>query len=224
MAQIESLPLFPLADVVLLPEVSIPLTLFEPRYRQMIRDVLAGPHQIGMITVRPDSIDLMAGDPPTFDIGCLGQVAHAQEQPDGTFQILLQGVSRFHILQEEERKGDRLYRSAHVELLSDETPTGAEALELLEQRRSELFRQLVHLAKRLDRTGTDRLAVAAFERLDPARLINALTQSLSLRAVERQRLLEANSIVSRFEIMGDLLRFSLAEVAAGPPGSTPLPN
>jgi len=224
MNQIESLPLFPLSDVVLLPEISVPLTLFEPRYLQMARDVLAGSNQIGMVAVRPDSVAVMEGDPPTFDIGCLGRVAHAQEQQDGRFQILLLGVSRFRILQEEERSGERLYRSARVELLSDETPSDAAALELLEQRRSELLGYLERLVQRLGRTGARDPAVAAFERLEPTRLINALTQSLALQPVERQRLLEADSIVSRFEIMGDLLRFRLAEVAAGEPGSTPLPN
>ena len=224
MDQIESLPLFPLSDVVLLPEISIPLNLFELRYRQMIRDVLSGSQQIGMVTVHPDGLALMAGDPPTFDIGCLGHVANAQEQPDGTFQILLLGVSRFRILHEEERKSGRLYRSARVELLSDATPTDAKERELLERRRRELLRCLERLVQRLGRTGADDPAVAAFERLEPTRLINALTQSLALRPVERQRLLEANSIVSRFEIMGDLLRFRLAEVAAGEPGSTSLPN
>lgn len=224
MDRIESLPLFPLSDVVLLPEVSIPLTLFEPRYRQMIRDVLAGAHQIGMVTVRPDAITQMAGDPPIFDIGCLGRVAHAQEQADGTFQILLAGSNRFRILQEENRSGQRLYRSARVELLSDEIPTSPQAIEKLEQKRSELLERLERLVRNLGRTGAEAPAIAAFERLDPTRLINALTQSLALRPVERQRLLEADSIASRFEIMADLLRFRLAEVTVGGTGSNSLPN
>jgi Lon protease-like protein len=224
MNQIESLPLFPLADVVLLPEISVPLRLFEPRYLQMARDVLAGSNQIGMVTVRPDCVDQMPGDPTTFDIGCLGRVVHAQEQPDGTVQILLLGMSRFRILHEEARREDRLYRSARVELLLDETPPDAEALELLEQRRRELLQYLERLVQRLGRSGAEDPAIAAFERLEPARLINALTQSLAFEPIERQRLLEANSIVARFEIMGDLLRFRLAEVAAGEPGSTSLPN
>ena len=224
MDEIESLPIFPLADVVLLPEISVPLTLFEPRYRQMIRDVLAGAHQIGMVTVRPDAIAQMAGDPEVFEIGCVGRIAHSQEQPDGTFQILLAGSSRFRILREESRTGDRLYRSARVELLSDETPTDSRAIEELEARRTELLNCLERLVRSLGHAGAEDPAIAAFERLEPARLINALTQSLSLRPVERQRLLEANSISSRFEIMSDLLRFRLAEVAAGEPGSTSLPN
>jgi len=224
MEQIESLPLFPLSDVVLLPEISAPLTLFEPRYRQMARDAIAGANQIGMVTVRPDSADHMEGDPPIFEIGCLGRIARAQEQPDGTFQILLLGVDRFRILHEEQRTGDRLYRSARVEILPDESPNDAETLELIEQRRRELLGYLERLVQRLGPNRAHDPATAAFERLEPARLINALTQSLAFQPVERQRLLEANSTLSRFEIMGDLLRFRLAEVAAGEPGSTPLPN
>ena len=63
MNSIDSLPLFPLADVVLLPDVSVPLRLFEPRYLQMARDALAGSAQIGMVTIRPDSLADIAGDP-----------------------------------------------------------------------------------------------------------------------------------------------------------------
>jgi Lon protease-like protein len=224
MSEIESLPLFPLSDVVLLPEVSIPLNIFEPRYRQMTRDALAGSHQIGMVTVRPDSVSQMAGDPPIFSTGCLGRIGHAEEQADGSFRIILLGVCRFLVLQEIDRTGDRLYRSARVELLSDESPQDTDALELLEERRRELLALLEHLVQRVGREGAGDQAVAAFERLEPTRLINALTQSIAFLPAERQRLLEADSITSRFEIMADLLRFRLAEVAAGEPGSTSLPN
>ena len=224
MDQIESLPLFPLSDVVLLPEISIPLNLFELRYRQMIHDVLSGSQQIGMVTVHPDGLALMAGDPPTFDIGCLGHVANAQEQPDGTFQILLLGVSRFRILQEHERSGDRLYRSARVELLSDESPMDAEGFERLADRRRAVLVLLERLVQRVGRKDAAEQAVSVFDRLEPARLINSLTQAIAFLPVERQRLLEANSLISRFEIMADLLRFRLAEFETGEPGSTLLPN
>ena len=224
MNSIESLPLFPLADVVLLPDVSVPLRLFEPRYLQMARDALAGSAQIGMVTIRPDSLADIAGDPAIFAIGCLGQISHAQEQPDGTFQILLLGQSRFRIVQEEERVGDRLYRSAQVELLADESPTGPEARSLLDRQRRDLFALLEKFVRRLERGASVEHVISRFERLEPAHLINSLTRSLALESIERQQLLEANSILSRFEIMCDLLRFRLAEIAPGGSGSTGLPN
>ena len=224
MQRIESLPLFPLSDVVLLPQVSIPLYVFEPRYRQMTRDALEASHQIGMVTVHPDGLADMAGDPPVFPIGCLGRIEQSQERPDGTFQILLVGVSRFAIVHEHARSNGRLYRSARVDLLADESPEDIETDERLDRQRTELLDLLEQLVHGLETDGAHERVVAAFERLEPTRLINSLTQSIAFLPVERQRLLEANSVVGRFEIMADLLRFRLAEVAAGASGSTEFRN
>lgn len=224
METIESLPLFPLADVVLLPEVSVPLILFEPRYRQLARDVLAGERLIGMIAVPPEHVGEMPGDPPLFEIGCVGRITQGRRRRDGTFQILLVGLSRFRILQEAPRPEDRLYRSARVEILSDELPTDPNTLATLEERRRVVLRLLERLVRNLDRSELGRRALSAFEDIDPIRLVNTLTQSIGLRPIERQRLLEADSILGRFEIMADLLRFRLAEVASGAPDSGPLPH
>ncbi|MBW2423704.1 MAG: hypothetical protein JRG86_05615, partial [Deltaproteobacteria bacterium] len=63
-----------------------------------------------------------------------------------------------------------------------------------------------------------------FEALEATRLINALTQAISFRPIEKQQLLEANTVRSRFEIMIDLLRFRLAELGATAPSSTSRPH
>lgn len=224
MERIEFLPLFPLADVVLFPEVSVPLRLFEPRYVEMIRAALEGANQIGMVTIRPEGLPDMAGDPPIFEIGCLGQITQSQEQPDGTFQILLLGLRRFRVLQEDPRGDRRLYRSAQVELLKDSWPSGAEEQVLIEGQRTELFALLEQFVRRLDSTETGEHFIDVFNRLEPAHLINALSQSIALDPLERQQLLEADGIASRFQIMCELLRFRLAELAAGNRNPTALPN
>ncbi|MBJ18933.1 MAG: hypothetical protein CL933_05850 [Deltaproteobacteria bacterium] len=224
MSQIESLALFPLSDVVLLPEVSVPLFIFEPRYRQMTRDALAGHHQIGMVAVRPDSVDAISGDPPVFEIGCLGRIAHAQERPDGTYQIMLLGESRFRILEEHAPRDERLYRTAHVELIPDRAPEGADEIDAMRRSRSELLSLLNRLIRHIGSAGDPQKATAAFARLESVHLVNALTQSISFSPIERQQLLEAESILGRFQTMGDLLRFRLAALDSGESGSTPLPN
>lgn len=225
MDDIESLPLFPLSDVVLLPEVSVPLYIFEPRYRQMMKDALDGTHQIGMVTVRPDSVDDMAGDPRIFEIGCVGRIAHWQERPDGTFQLLLLGEQRFKILSEEPRTGARLYRSAKVQLLEDREPQTPEDFAELAKGREDLLSELERLVRRSVADDQDPSEVLNhFEQLEPARLVNALTQAISFRPIERQQLIEADSILNRFEIMQDLLRFQLAEIGGAPSDSKPLPN
>jgi len=224
MTQIDSLPLFPLSDVVLLPEVSVPLYIFEPRYRQMTRDALAGAQQIGMVTVRPDSLAEIAGNPPIFDVGCVGRIAHAQERPDGTFQIMLLGESRFRILEEDAPRADQLYRTARVELLRERAPQTADERAAMQKSRQELLVLLERLVRGVGSTEDPQEVVDTFARLESPRLVNALTQSIDFSPIERQQLLEAESITGRFEIMGDLLRFRLAEIGAGESGTTHLPN
>lgn len=225
MAVIESLPLFPLSDVVLLPDSSVPLFIFEPRYRQMTRDALAGAQQIGMVTVRPDSVDAMAGDPPIFEVGCLGRIAHAQERPDGTFHVLLVGESRFRILSESPRTGDRLYRSARVALLEEQQPGSTSEHERLRLRRLELLELLARFVRGLGAAIDDPArTLASFERLESVLLVNAITQSIPFRAIERQQILESDSLLARFEIASDLLRFKLAESGAGEIGTRRLPH
>jgi Lon protease-like protein len=220
MSVIESLALFPLSDVVLLPEISVPLYIFEPRYRQMTRDALAHANQIGMVTVRPDAIDAMAGDPELFHVGCLGRIAQAQEHPDGTFHILLLGESRFRILEEHLRTGDRLYRSARVETLADRLAEGEGEQRTLRELRAETLSQLQRLVRAV-RPDADREQIfEGLDRLESAQLINALTRSISFAPIERQQLLEADSVLARFEIMRDLLRFRLAELDTVGPGSS----
>src|SRR5215831_17371907 len=91
------LALFPLANVVLFPRIHCPLHIFEPRYRQMTTDAIAGTRQIGMTTVRPEHAEQMAGDPPLFSIGCIGTIQRAQRRDDGRYDIVLFGTQRFRI-------------------------------------------------------------------------------------------------------------------------------
>ena len=225
MAFVESLPLFPLSDVVLLPGGSVPLFIFEPRYRQMTHDALVGPQWIGMVTVRPEGVAVMAGDPPIFQTGCLGRIAHAQERADGTFHILLVGESRFRILEETPRTGDRLYRSARVELLPDPIPTLPSELAKLGDQRERLLSLLRRFIQALAGSIEDPpRVIASFEQLEPIHLVNAVAQSIPFRPVERQQILEATSLLGRFEITEDLLRFKLAETGVGDASIARLPN
>ena len=65
-----SLPIFPLPSVVLFPNVFLPLHIFEPRYRQMVTDSLAGDRIIGMVTLRPGADEDYDGTPPIYTTGC----------------------------------------------------------------------------------------------------------------------------------------------------------
>lgn len=95
----ETLPIFPLAGVLLLPRGRLPLNIFEPRYLAMTRDALAGDRLIGMVQPS-DPHQRMARDPPVYPTGCAGRITSFSETEDGRFLITLTGLCRFRIREE----------------------------------------------------------------------------------------------------------------------------
>jgi len=206
----ESIPIFPLSNVVLYPAISVPLHIFEPRYRQMVEAASQGDRRIGMVTVRPEHVDEMAGDPPVFPIGCEGAIGQAEQRPDGTWNLLLTATRRFRIVEEPPRPDDRLYRVARVERLDDPMgPPGA-----IRPLRIEIRERLESL---LERVGGPDASPPSLDRLDDLedhQFVNVLAQAIDFGVLEKQRLLEATGHLDRATTLRDLLQFRLAEMGA----------
>jgi Lon protease-like protein len=209
-----SIPIFPLATVVLFPTVSVPLFIFEPRYRRLVGDALAGSRRIGMVAVRREHQDQMQGDPPVFDTGCEGAISQAEERPDGTWNLLLTATTRFRIVREWPRNDDRLYRIAQVVALED-TTTDSERFHAL---RREIHEQLDDLLRPALDPAVLPNALATIRGLDDQRFANTLAQMLDFDVLEKQRLLEASGQLDRAATLRDLLDFRLAEARV--PGAT----
>jgi Lon protease-like protein len=109
--------LFPLPNVVLFPHVVQPLHVFEPRYRTLTADLLAGDRLIALALLKPGWEDAYDGRPAIHSIGCLGRVVADQLLPDGRYNLLVRGLSRIRL--HDELRDDRPYRTAHGELLID---------------------------------------------------------------------------------------------------------
>src|SRR5258705_6107774 len=113
-----SLRVFPLTGCILLPGNWLPLHIFEPRYRAMVRDALATDKLIGMIQPRlpaPDNVAPTSESVETrelYPVGCVERIEHSLPEPDGRFHILLKGVTRFRIVEELSRRVG--YRQFHV--------------------------------------------------------------------------------------------------------------
>ena len=189
-----TIPIFPLPNVVLFPNVFLPLHIFESRYRAMVRDALASDRIIGMVLLRPGFEADYAGRPPVYPIGCAGLITHSEPLPDGRFNIVLRGLEKFRMTREE---GGQPYRLAHVDALS-ETVTDHEKSVMHDHRR----RLESLLAAAMEHRGTD-------PRLSPNvsddDLVNALAQYLALEPIERQALLECNGVLSRCGALIELL-------------------
>ena len=107
---------FPQPTTVFYPNTSLPLHIFEPRYRSMVADALNGKGEIGMILLKPGWESDYKGTPEIMTIGCLGTIKHHSELPEGKYNILLSGLYRFRILNEIKGK---IYRQAQVEFLKE---------------------------------------------------------------------------------------------------------
>lgn len=189
-----TIPLFPLPNAVLFPNVFLPLHIFEARYRTMVSEALGGDRIIGMVLLQPRYEAHYDGCPPVFAIGCAGVITHAEPLGDGRFNIVLRGIERFRITGED---GSCAYRVAHVDGLPEIIP---------QEHRTELRRQRHRLeallAAALERTGAEPRFPPAIPDED---LVNALAQHLELDPLERQALLEREGVLARCRGLIELL-------------------
>ncbi len=114
-------PLFPLDSVALLPHALVRLYVFEPRYRQMVEDVLDRCGQIAMGVYADEGDDASAdGARPVRPVVCLGQIVRHEQAPGGNYHVWLRGVCRAQVMEEEPADMDRMYRRVVLEPVRDE--------------------------------------------------------------------------------------------------------
>ncbi len=193
------IPVFPLPNVVLFPQVQLPLHIFESRYREMVRDI-AGTAQplMGMVLLRGEWQEQYEGDPPIFPIGCVGKMVKTVPLPDGRFNILLQGLREYRV---QEEFHDKNYRQARVEWLPEKTDP------LASGRREELGRLLEdYLQKKeaVQKLLTD-------PGIDDTLFINFFAFQLEFLPIEKQSLLNASTLGERAACLKDILEFKLTE-------------
>ena len=202
------LPLFPLPDVVLFPGVFLPLHVFEPRYRAMVGDALQGDRMIGMALLMPGFEEQYEGRPPIYAVGCAGVITHAERLSDGRFHIVLQGVERFRVSREDD---SRVYRLGIVERLGGDVPSSSDTAILRGLR--DRIEQLV--APLIERAGGELTVPPSMSDAD---VIHALAQYLDLAPIEKQALLERETLVARATALADLLE--MKAMTGGAPASS----
>jgi len=132
------IPLFPLPNCALLPHATVPLHIFEQRYRQMTREALDSRGLIAMAVFESERWKHnYKGNPPLRDYVCVGHIVQHQQLDDGRYNILLQGVCRAKIVREI-HDGETGYRRAELEPIEIETPMEID----LDERREHLERWL----------------------------------------------------------------------------------
>jgi Lon protease-like protein len=196
------IPVFPLDGVLLLPGGQLPLNIFEPRYLNMLDDAMSGERIIGMIQTRA------GGDhqrPALAPVGCAGRVTSFAETSDGRYLITLTGLCRF-------RAGEELpVRTPYRQMRVDFSPYEPDLREdgAGERTAADIDRLLVALRRYLDHRG---LAIdwGDAESAPSDALINSLAMALPFDPMEKQALLEAETIFERKATLTALLEIDAA--------------
>jgi len=193
-----TIPIFPLPNVVLFPNVVLPLHIFEPRYRAMVAESLQQDRIIGMVLLRPGWEDEYDGRPAVYEIGCAGLITHAERLGDGRYNIVLQGLEKFRILDEDDSHPYRLARVDSIE----ETARDFEKEDMqLARRRLESL-----LVPQPSGRTVEAKVPASMANED---LVNALAQYLELEPVEKQALLEREGLLARCRSLIELLEMKV---------------
>ena len=189
------LSIFPLAGALLFPRAQLPLHIFEPRYRALISDAMARDRRIGMIQPRDDN------EPPAlFDVGCVGRIADVEALPDGRYNIVLEGLSRFRLIREiDVTTAFRQIEADCTPFDGDKDDTAPLALAL----RSDVERE----ARRFANARGYAIDWDAVARLDDESLVNAVAQIAPFDVAAKQAVLEAPDIASRADLVAQFLRF-----------------
>jgi Lon protease-like protein len=181
------LPIFPLPNLVFFPKTRVPLHIFEPRYRQMIADALAGDNQIGIVLPRAGWERDYYGSPSVHGCGTVGRIENSVMLDDGRYNVLLHGEVRFRIV--DEVKEAAPYRVVRAVAQPEVAAPPAEAYAHREWL-SELSRvYLQYLPGGME--------VPEIETVGLDALTNALVMSLDLDAEEKQQMLELDDVILR---------------------------
>ena len=198
------IPVFPLDGALLLPGGQLPLNIFEPRYLNMLDDAMSGERIIGMIQTRPHQA-VENEHPALAPVGCAGRVTSFAETSDGRYLITLTGVCRF-------RAGEELpVRTPYRQVRADFTPfepdlredgAGARTAADIDRLLSALRRYLDHRGLAIDWGDAESAPSDA--------LINSLAMALPFDPLEKQALLEAETIFERKATLTALLEIDAA--------------
>jgi len=200
--------LFPLQGTLLLPGTFLPLNVFEPRYLQLVEDVMDDDRRIGMIQPyaaegeAPTMAVIDPQRPPLYGVGCVGEVVECERQVDGRYWVVLRGERRFRVV--EELAPDA---GGYRQVLADVSGFPNDPVEL------EKEIEIGHLLAAAERFCSAReldFDLELVAALVPAQAVNALCAALPFGAAEKQALLEAAEPESRCDLLTTLLEMQLS--------------
>lgn len=208
---VPTVPLFPLRTV-LVPGLVLPLHIFEPRYRLMIRNLTLGPEDergFGIVAIRPGADPQAHGVDALYEMGTMARITQVDRLPDGRYDLVTVGARRFTI---ESLNNELPYARADVRLADEPLgdPLRAHALARTATRLLAEYRQVIA------EWGVIDIAEIASLPDDPVVLSYLIASAIVADLPERQRLLGIADAEHRLAAVCDTLRREMAVMAALP--------
>jgi ATP-dependent Lon protease len=195
---VRELPLFPLPEVVLFPGQSLPLHIFEFRYRMMINSVLESDRTFGVVMWNPET------NQPS-NIGCCAQILQYHRLPDDRFKILTMGQQRFRVL---EYTREKPFRVGLVEWIEDKPSDESPFLLATEVR--ELLDDVVRLSQKLTEQEIELPQIPR----SPIELSYWIASNFHGASMEQQALLETLDTTARLRREAEILSSTRSQLAA----------
>jgi len=201
LTDVSNVPVLPLRDVVVYPNMVIPLFVGRDKSIQALDAAMANNKQILLVAQKSAELD-----EPSFDdfhtIGTLSSILQLLKLPDGTIKVLVEGAERAKVIRFAEESE---YFTAEISVLENEEPEDEKKLEVLSRSIVSLFEQYVKLNKKVPPEVLTSLAGID----DPSRLSDTIAAHMSLKLDEKQHVLEIVSTYERLEHLMNLIEAEL---------------
>jgi Lon protease-like protein len=194
--------------VVLFPHTMLPLHIFEPRYRQMVRECLVGDKRLAVALLKSGWEKDYYGRPPVYPIAGAGEIVRHEELPDGRFNILVRGTMRVGIMME--LPPDKPYRIVRARPLADRYPeAGPESLATRIERLKVFYLRILSEVQK----GQGEMAKIFSGIKDPAIIVDRIAGAAISNTEDRQKVLECVEVPARLTLVQEFLVGILAHLS-----------
>ena len=192
----KTISIFPLSNFIFFPQTTVPLNIFEPRYIQMVDDAMKANRIIGMVQPKKTNQTI----PILYNVGCAGKITSFNETEDGRYLIVLDGISRFKIL--EELNNDKLYRECKVNFDKFSNDINNQKEEIKFSDLELIFKNLKSLFNKQGYT----INWKKLEKRSLDQTINTLSMASPFSLEEKQVLLETINLNERKQKLEEILK------------------
>ena len=191
------IPVFPISNFIIFPKTTVPLNIFEPRYIEMVDDSMKNSRMICMIQPKKNSDKSI---PELYNVGCVGKITSFNESEDGRYLIIINGLSRFKII--DEIKNNKLYRECNVSFneFKDDINSNKEEIKFTDLEL--IFKDLKNLFQKKGYI----INWKELEKQDLNQTLNTLAMASPFSLEEKQILLESSDIKSRKHKLEEILK------------------